>query len=337
MQPSNKRITIKDIAKVLDIHHSTVSRALNDHSEIHPDTKRKVLETVEKLNYQPNIFARNLKTNKTNIIGVIVPEIKHSFFASMISGIEEIAQREGFALLLSQSNENYEREVLNIKALVSNGVAGLLVSISQTTHNADHLKLLQKQGIQLVLFDRIIENIDASTVVINDYHDAMIATEYLIQKGYNRIAHIAGTKEMYISKQRLKGYKAALEKHNIKYNEDYVFYGGFQEENGLEGMNFLLDAQVKPDAVFAVNDPVALGAYETIKKHSLKIPEDIAVIGFSDNPISALIDPPLTTIAQPSYNMGKQAAELLFKKIKTKSYINEDIVLESMLIERQST
>lgn len=333
---SEKIITIKDIATALNIHHSTVSRALNNHSDINKRTKIRVKQMAEKLGYHPNLFARNLKTRKTNIIGVIVPEIKHFFFASIISGIEEVAHREGYALLLSQSNESYEREVINTNALVSNRVAGLLVSISQTTKDGSHFKELQKQGINLVFFDRVMPNFNTSTVVVDDYNGAYIITEFLIKKGYKRIAHIGGKRGFAISDLRFKGYSDALKKHKISVDKGLVYFGGFQEKDGIEGMKYLFEAVNKADAVFAVNDPVAMGAYEIIKNEGLKIPEDIAVVGFSNNPITALVNPPLTTMKQPAYEMGKEAAELLFKQIKNKTNKVEEKVLDTYLIERSS-
>ncbi len=336
MNLENKKITIKDIATVLGIHHSTVSRALNNHPDVNAKTKILVKQMAKKLDYHPNLFARNLKTNKTNVIGVIVPEIKHFFFASVISGIEEIAHREGYALLLSQSNENYEREVINTRALVSNRVAGLLVSISQTTKDDSHFKELQKNDIELVFFDRVMPDFNASKVVVDDYKGAYTATEYLIKKGYKKIAHIGGSRNFIISEKRHQGYVDALKKHEMAVNCNLVYFGGFHEKNGVEGIRYLLEGSNKPDAVFAVNDPVALGAYDEIKKRGLKIPKDIAVIGFSNNPVSALVAPPLTTIKQPAYEMGKEAAELLFKQMKNKTNNIEEKILKTYLIERSS-
>lgn len=332
----NKIVTIKDIASALKIHHSTVSRALHNHPDVSEETKERVMKMAKELNYSPNIFARSLKTNSVNVIGVIVPEIKHFFFANIIDGIEEVAHREGFALLLSQSNENYEREVINTNALIANRVAGLLVSISQTTKDSKHFENIKKQGIHLVFFDRIMPEFDASKVVVSDYKGAFIATEHLISKGYRHIAHIGGRKDFVITKNRFKGYLDALEKNNIPFDKDLVYFSGFQETNGIEGMKYLFDSVKRIDAVFAVNDPVALGAYGVIKKRGLKIPQDIAVVGFSDNPIAKIVEPSLTTIKQPAYEMGKQAAELLFKQIKEKSYKSEEIVLNTELIERNS-
>jgi len=332
------RTTIKDIARALNIHHTTVSRALRDHPDVNPQTKKLVKAMAEKLNYQPNIVARNLKTNSTNLIGVIVPEIKHHFFAAVISGIEDVAYRAGYIILVCQSNEQYEREVMNTRALISNKVAGLIVSISQNTRNGNHFKLFQEQGGKIVFFDRVCEDLDAPKVVVDDYQGAFKATEYLIKKGYRRIAHIGGTEHLTVSLARYRGYRDALKKHSIEFRPEYVVFSGFHESDGREGMQRLLSATPIPDALFAVNDPVALGSYDVIKSHGLQIPADIAVIGFSNNPISAVINPPLTTIEQPSYEMGKYAAEMLIQLIKNENEKEFETrrVLKTRLIERAS-
>ena len=199
------RTTIKDIARALHIHHTTVSRALRDHPEVNPETKRLVKEMARKMNYQPNILARNLKMNSTNMIGVIVPEIKHHFFAAVISGIEEVAYQAGYVILVCQSNEQYEREVMNTRALISNKVAGLIVSISQTTRAAEHFRLFQEQGGKIVFFDRVCEEIDAPKVVVDDYQGAFEATEFLIRQGRKRIAHTGGTEHIALSLARFRG------------------------------------------------------------------------------------------------------------------------------------
>ena len=330
------KVTIKDLASLLGVHHSTVSRALRDHPDVSKDTKKRVIKLAKKINYSPNIFARNLKTNSNLAIGVIVPEIKHYFFSSVISGIDEIAHKEGYALLLSQSNENYMREKTNTNALVSNRVAGLLVSISQTTKNYSHFRSLQENGIHLVFFDRVVESIKTSKVVVDDYEGAYKATEYMIKKGYKRIGHLAGAKNILITKNRFQGYRDCLIKNGIDFNESLVFFGGFQEEDGIKGMKYLLGLKKGPDAILAVNDPVAFGAYEIIRSKGLKIPNDIAVIGFSNNPNSALIEPSLTTVEQPAFEIGKQAAEILFQQIKTKSFKPITKILKTNLIERNS-
>ena len=332
------QVTIKDIAKKLNISPSTVSRALRDHPDISTQTKKRINSLAEELDYQPDSIAQSLKKRRTNLIGVIVPEIKHNFFSAAISGIEEVAYRAGYAIIVSQSNESYDRECVNVRALISNRVAGLLISISQTTEISDHFKLLERQGIPFVFFDRVCEDIEASKVVVDDFHGAFKAVEHLINSGYKRIAHLAGPKHLSISQQRHNGYLSALNKHKIQYNENYVVHGGLNEEDGIKGFQKLLKLDQLPDALFAVNDPVAIGAFEKIKEHGLKIPGDIALVGFSNNPITALIEPPLTTVSQPAYKVGKAAAELLIEQIKSgENFIPRKEVLKTELIIRDST
>jgi len=311
--------TIKDIAAKLNLHYTTVSRALRDHPDVKEETRRLVKQMAKQLNYQPNNLARSLKRQKSNSIGVIVPEIRHHFFSAVISGIEEIAYQAGYVILVAQSNEQVEREIMNTNAFISNHVAGLLVSISQTTVSAHHFQRFLAQGGKLVFFDRVCQDVEAGQVVVDDYGGAFAATEFLIRKGYKRIAHLGGSRNLTLSQMRYQGYADALRKHSYDLRDEYVVWGGLHEQNGAQGMKRFLGLSELPDAIFAVNDPVALGAYEVIAKNGLQIPQDIAVVGFSDNPISAFVNPPLTTVYQPAYEMGKRAAELLLEQIRSKN------------------
>ncbi len=332
------RPTIKDIAAKLNLHYTTVSRALRDHPDVNPETKRLVQETARLMNYQPNYLARSLKINKSNSIGVIVPEIKHHFFSAAISGIEEVATQAGFVILVAQSNEQMEREILNLNAFISSNVSGLLVSISQTTNNSEHFKRFMEQGGKIVFFDRVCNDLKVSKVVVDDYEAAFKATEYLIKKGYKRIGHLAGSKNLNISQKRYQGYLDALKKYGFTPKPQFVYWGGFQEQDGREGMRYLLKLNERPDAIFAVNDPVAIGAYDVLKQNGLNIPDDMGIIGFSNNPISAFVSPPLTTVHQPAFEMGKRAAELLLEQIEQDSdrYKPKLEVLKTELILRGS-
>ncbi|EHO39696.1 transcriptional regulator, LacI family [Caldithrix abyssi DSM 13497] len=330
--------TIKDIAAKLNLHYTTVSRALRDHPDVNEETKRLVKETAQQMNYRPNYLARSLKRQKSNSIGVIVPEIKHHFFSAVISGIEEVAYEAGYVILVAQSNEQMEREILNLNAFISSHVSGLLVSISQTTTSSDHFKKFMEQDGKIVFFDRVCEDLEASKVVVDDYDGAYKATEYLIKKGYKRIGHLAGSKNLNIARNRYLGYKDALKNNGLTPNEAYVYWGGLQEQDGRNGMKALLELTERPDAIFAVNDPVAIGAYDVLKQKGLKIPDDMGIVGFSNNPISSFVHPPLTTVHQPAYEMGKKAAELLLQQIDSQveevSLVKE--VLKTRLIVRES-
>ncbi len=319
-----RNTTIIDIAKKLKISASTVSRALNDYPDINEETKSQVKKLAKQMNYWPNPIARSLKSNTTNVIGVIVPEIKHDFFSSAISGIEEVAYHSGFTILVCQSNEDYEREVINTNALMHQRVAGFIVSISQTTTNGDHFQALIDRKIPLVFFDRSFDQITTPKVVIDDAKSSCVAVTHLIERGHKKIAHFTGPNGMNICKQRLKGYKNALKNANLPISKELILTGGLQESDGYASMDSLIKDNNMPDAIFAVNDPVAIGAFQRIKEAGLRIPEDIAIVGFSNNKITSLIEPPMTTVNQPSFEMGKKAAEILIDMIEKKIKNNQN-------------
>jgi len=337
MKHITKHATIIDIAKRLRISPSTVSRALSDHPDIKSKTKELVRKVAKELRYSPNPIAQSLKSNRTTTIGVIVPEIKHDFFSSAISGIEEVAYQSGYTIILCQSNESYEREVLHTNMLMHHRVAGVIVSISQNTKNGEHFQDLLRWKIPLVFFDRVCDDVNASKVVIDDYQSASEAVTYLVNKGYKRIAHFAGPKELGICKDRLNGYEDALKKVHIVSHNGFIRFGGLHEQNGYNSMDALLKENMLPDAIFAVNDPVAIGAFQRIKEAKLKIPDDIAIMGFSNNKITSLVDPPITTVEQPSFEMGRRAAEILVHTIEDKLMKPETMILETKLIVRRST
>ena len=334
-----RHTTITDIAKKLGISVSTVSRALSDHPDIKADTKKRVKKLAKEFNYKPNPIAQSLKNNRTTIIGVIVPEIKHDFFSSAISGIEEVAYHSGYTIIVCQSNENFEREVVNTNALIQQRVAGIVASISQNTKSGDHFQGVIDHGIPLVFFDRACKNISASKVIIDDAKSAFDAVSYLIDKGYKKIAHFAGPKVLEICKRRLSGYTEALNKTRIPIVKELICYGGLHEIDGYNSMDYLLKKNIVPDAIFAVNDPVAIGAFQRIKEAGLKIPADIGIVGFSNNKITSLVDPTITTVDQPSFEMGKKAAEILIELIESekKNARSKTIILDTKLIVRDST
>ncbi len=311
------QITIKDIARKLNLSASTVSRALRNHPDISAETKRKIVALAEQYDYHPNSIAQSLQTRKSRTIGIIVPEIKHHFFSFAISGIDEVAYEAGYTIMVCQSNESYAREVINTQALLSHRVAGLLVSISQETRKVDHLNRAVRRSVPLVLFDRISDELPVSKVVVDDYRGAYQATTHLIQQGYRRIAHLAGPDFISIGKQRFKGYHDALVDGGHPFDPALVVAGGFKERDGAAAAARILTWPTRPDALFAVNDPVAIGAFIRLKEAGLAIPADMAVVGFSNNPISSYIEPALTTIDQPAYDIGKAAASLLLAQIQS--------------------
>ena len=333
-----KQITLIDIAKKAGVAPSTVSRALNDHPDVSEKTKKAIKEIAKENNFRLNPIAQGLKSNNTKTIGVIVPEIKHDFFASILSGIEEVTYNAGYSILLCQSNESYEREVINMDVLLHQRVAGVLASISQNTEKSDHFRKVMDRNIPLVFFDRVCEDLNTCKVVIDDEQSAFEAVIYLIEHGYKKISHFAGPKSLSICQKRLSGYRSALEKKGIRYDEKLVCYGGLHEQDGYDEMESMNKQNNLPDAIFAVNDPVAIGAYQRIKELGLRIPNDIAIIGFSNNKITSLIDPPMTTVNQPSYEMGKKAAEILLDQIENKNLKDyTPFVLKANLVVRGST
>ncbi|HUI11481.1 MAG TPA: LacI family DNA-binding transcriptional regulator [Bacteroidota bacterium] len=329
--------TIVDIARKIGVAPSTVSRALSDHPDVNKATKEKIKKLAKELHYSPNTIARSLKSNRTTTIGVIVPEIQHDFFASAISGIEEIAYQSGYTIILCQSNESYEREVVNTNALMHQRVAGVIASISQSTKSGEHFRDLLRRKIPLVFFDRVCDDVPASKVVIDDRRSAHGAVAHLIQRGYTRIAHFAGPKDLGIIIQRKEGYEEALRQGGIAVPDGFIRYGGLHEADGYRSMDCMLKEDTIPDAIFAVNDPVAIGAFQRIKEAGLKIPGNIAIVGFSNNKITALVDPPLTTVHQRPIDMGKKAAEILLDSIENGTIEPKTYTLEAELVIRGST
>jgi LacI family transcriptional regulator len=334
----SNQITIKDIARILSISASTVSRALKDHPDINVDTKKAVNELAHKLKYQPNAVALSLKNSRSNTIGVIIPEIVHYFFSSVISGIEDVASQKGFTVIICQSNESYDREVANARTLLSHRVDGILVSISKNTLSFEHLLDIQEGGIPLVFFDRIAPEINADQVIIDDMEASYKATRHLIETGRKRIAHFAGPQSLLIGRDRLQGYLNALSEAGIPIDNRLIIEAD-NFEKARNAVIEMLDAEIVPDGIFAVNDLTAIGAMQTIQKRGYKIPGDISIIGFSDGSFSGITDPNLTSVDQHGYEMGTTAAEILFTRILSseEKYIPEIKVLQADLIIRGSS
>jgi DNA-binding LacI/PurR family transcriptional regulator len=312
------RTTITEIANQLGVSPSTVSRALNNHPAISKKTKKTVLKLAKKLNYQPNLLALNLLRKKTNTIGVIVPEITSYFFSSVINGIQDLVKPLGLNMIIGQSNESYEEEKSIVQTFASIRVDGFLISPSSESKNFDHLKMLMNNNIPLVIFDRDCEGINVDKVFVDEYKGAFQAVEYLIITGCKRIAHIAGQQTLSTARHRLKAYKDALKKHNMPVLEDYVVEcNGFTPEHGIDPTKKLLNLPNPPDAIFTINDGIAIGAMYVIKDLGIKIPDEISVIGFDDSPHSPYFKPSLSTVWQPTYEMGMLSARILMKRINT--------------------
>jgi len=334
-----RQVTVKDIAKKLSLHYTTVSKALRGHPDISVATKHRVLSLAKELDYHPNSIAKSLKMQATSTIGIIVPSIKNDFFSAVISGVEEVAYGRGFNTVLCQSNESSDREAIHVRTLIYNRVAGVLVSVAQTTTSGAHFRALQKQGIPLVFFDRVCEDVEADKVVVDDYGGAVQAVRHLIRSGYRRIAHVAGPENTSIGRDRCRGYLDELERNGIATDHEMITFGGLQEDDGVAAFRGLLSRGGMPEAIFAVNDPVAIGIYDEIKRNGLEIPRDVALVGFGNVKLSSYLSPPLTTVTQSPYKLGKAAAGMLLRRIENpeRETAPEVEVIETKLILREST
>ncbi len=332
----NKKITIHDISKHLGIDSSTVSRALNNSERVSKKTKALILKTATEMGYQRNSLASKLRTNKSNTIGVVVPRISRHFFSSVIAGIEETAYDAGYDVMICQSLESFEREKKLIGTLHSNRVDGILISISMETNHYDHFDVYENHGSPILFFDRPCRLDKNTNVIIDDFKASFEATEHLIKAGKKHIVHLSGPQNLDLYKNRRGGYVSALKKHKLKIDESYILESQLMKEDGVSLSKKLL-ALPMVDAVFSANDTAAISAIQFLKEKGVRVPQDIAFVGFSNEPVSAVIDPSLTTVSQPDFEMGKVATTLLLKQIKDKSIINETRVLKPKLIVRDSS
>lgn len=334
----SSQVTLKQIAEALGVSAMTVSRAINDRDNVDAKTKERVLEKARSMGYTPNHIAKSLVSNKTYTIGVVIPEISHSFFPEVVRGIEEITYQTNYQLILTHAAEKFEREKNAINTLRSKRVDGILISTSQTEEDYSFYKETIKSGTPIVFFDRCIESIGASCVSVNDRTSSRQITQHLIGHGYKKIAYLSGPQKVAVGKERFKGYLEALEDNDIPVNEAWIVQGGFSESEGYKAMKKLLEQSEHdlPQAVAAVNDPTAFGAIEAIKEYGLSIPDDIAITGFTDDIRAGLLECPLTTIRQPAYEVGKKGAEKLIKVIENPDEPVENIEVVTQLIIRNS-
>ncbi|WP_431124139.1 LacI family DNA-binding transcriptional regulator [Flagellimonas flava] len=332
-------VTIHDIAAALKIDSSTVSRALNNSPRVTQKTKQRILAKAEEMGYQRNVLASNLRKNKTNTIGVIIPRISRFFFSSAIEGIEETAFENGYNVIMCQSLEKLERETNLVQTLVANRVDGMIVSISMETLDYEHMELARKNGIPTVFFDRHCDIPGNNNVLLNDYQGSFDATDHLISQGCRNIAHLAGPRDLKLYQNRFNGYKEALEKNGLLFQPDLVIDSNLMEEDGANAAQKILESLPQVDGIFSANDVAAVGAMQFLKRKKVKIPDEIAIVGFSNGPTSSVIDPSLTTVDQSGKKMGRLATELLIKQIHAKPnpLDPETIILEPTLIKRGST
>ena len=334
---ANTPITIKDLAKRLNISVSTVSRALRHASDINPETKDAVLKLAQELNYQPNLMAQGMVKGKSKMIGIVVPFIHSNYFSEALSGMTETANEFGYHLLLCQSNEDVDQENKSINKLIACRVDGLLISISKDTEDAAILENVRKMGIPIVMFDRTLPDFICNKVIVDEYEGAFKAVEHLIKKGCKRIAHFAGPVHTSVSTNRMKGYSDALTKHNLPINQKHIVRCNAFEEDALQGIKKIIQSDPLPDGIFFINDLSAITAMGFLRKKGINIPGQIKIAGFNGDPVSAMVDPSLTTVIQPGYEVGKLGMRMLIDEIDSPTTNYQEIQLRTQLIIRNSS
>ena len=334
-----KNPTLKDIAQKLGLSISTVSRALQNNPAIKNETRLRVNRLAKKLGYYPDILAKSLKNKKSYTIGVIVPEISHFFFSSVIDGIEDVMYKDGYAIMVTKSNEDFKREILNSESLISNRVAGIIASVSQNTIDGKHFNNIINRGIPLVLFDRVLDDLNVHKIVGDDFKKAYEMVNHLIDNGYQNIAYLAGPSHLNITMNRLDGYKKALIDNDIELIDEHILNVKLNEDAGFEGAKTIIREFPMIDAICCVNDPVAIGVYKYMEEVGIKIPDKMGITGFSNNPSSLRVNPPMTTVDQHGYKMGKKSAKILLQKINNELIDNLDKthIIEGNLIIRDSS
>jgi LacI family transcriptional regulator len=334
----NKEITIYDIAKALNISASTVSRGLKDHPHLRKETKNKIRAKAKEFGYRQNKFASNLRMKHTNTLGVIVPRLNSYFMSNVLSGMENITNQNGYHLIICQSLESVKNEKAAVSTLFNSCIDGLLVSLSYDTKNLDHFNIFHKKNIPIVFFDRVGEQSNSIIVIIDNFKAAYEATTHLIEQGCKRIMHIGGSLIRNVYNDRFKGYKQALADNNIRFNPKLVCISELNDQAGIETINRMKELDKSPDGIFSANDVSAVAIISELKRAGIRIPEDISVVGFNNDPISSVVEPNLTTINYPGKEMGEIAASTMINKLNNSLLSNVNaIVLEHSLIIRQSS
>ena len=336
---NHPEITIHHLANVLKISASTVSRALSGNKRISDKTRELVQLKATEMGYRPNVLAANLRSKKTCTIGVVVPRIDRFFFASAISGIEDYAGTNGFNVIITQSSDLLSKEIKCVQTLFNNRVDGIILSISMQTNEDKHLKLFSEKNIPILFFDRYCPTIDCDRIVVDDFDSGYKITCQLIERGCKRIAHIAGPELLNIYSDRKDGYLSALQEAGLPLLDGYLEFTSLTMEEGKQAIARMMLLSNPPDGVFCGNDTTALGALEYCQKNGLKVPQDVALTGYSDEPFSAVVTPSLSTVRQPGYQMGVMAAQKIIHRIENSNHIIpfEQIILPTQLIIRESS
>ena len=336
---NKKKTTLKDIAAVLKISTAAVSKALNNDSRISLKTKEAVKKVAKELDYQPNHLASALRKGKSNLVGVIVPRTNSNFFSSVIQNMEEVLNKEGYNIIITQSNESYKKECESIDTLLFTQVDGIIASMANETVQLDYYEKIKSKGIPLLLFDRGENDLNVDYIGIDDYASSHMIVEHLIEQGCKRIAHIGGYRHTRIFNNRIRGYMDAIKKHDLPLDDELLIESSLTKEDGREKMIQLLALPKRPDAVYIASDYAALGALQVLKENKIDIPNEIALVGFGDEPFTAMVSPSITTVNQHSSKIGKLAALAFLKHIKTsilKQTLNK-IILDAELIIRDSS
>ncbi|MDE3182880.1 MAG: LacI family DNA-binding transcriptional regulator [Bacteroidota bacterium] len=336
---NEKEVTIYDIADKLKVSIATVSRALKNDPVVNIKTRKKIFAMAEEMNYRSNNFARNLRNSRTETIGVIVPKLNSSFMSSVIAGIEKVLNASGYHLIISQSSEDVKKEIASAKTMFNNRVDGLLVSLAYDTTDLKHFDIFSKKNIPVIFFDRVLDNPHYTNILIDNKKAAKQATEHLISQGCKRIVHITASSKLNVYEERLKGYQEALATHKIKFDKKNIITCNLSFESGEAAAKLILKMKPMPDGIFATNDNCAVGCMLALKQAGIRIPDDIAFVGFNNDPVSKVIEPNLTTINYPGYEMGEVAAQSLINHLSGTStmHATNKIILRWEFLARDSS
>lgn len=335
-----KEARIVDIALKLGLATSTVSRALNNHPRISKKTKQAVKLEAKAFNYQPHRLAAALRHGKSNVIGVIVPTIDRNFFGSIVRAIEEGLRKEGYQIMICQTYDDPALEAAAIDVLLNLRVDGILATLSKRTTDFDHFRKAKHKGIPIVLFDRASDELDLSHVIIDDFVGAFRAVDHLIHQGCKRIAHFTNFQKINIYKERLRGYREALEKNRIPFLPELVIESDMQLEDGRQSMQTLINGGVLPDAIFSSSDLAAMGALQVLKENNIRVPQEIAIVGFANEPFTSFSDPPISSVDQHCKRIGSTASEIFLEEIRrsaTEKFIPRKVVFTPELVIRKSS
>ena len=331
-----KKITIADVAEHADVSHATVSRVLNNKGTVNPILRDRVLLVVDSLGYRPNRVAQRLRSNTSDIIGVIISDIQSPFFVAVVRGIEDAAYANEMNIVLCNTDEDLIRQQTYLSYLQAENVAGIIVSPTWHMNESNELEMFQDSGIPIVLMDRIVENYQFDTVSVDNVKGAYTATKHLIDAGYKKIGILGGNLKLSTGKGRYEGYLKAMQESALDIDQQYVMFGNFTEEDGYQLTKNMLSLEEPPEALFVNNNLSTMGALKAIRELGRRMPQDIALVGFDDIPMATELATPPTVIAQPTHDLGREAVHLLLRRLKTPNAPAQSLLLQTQLIVRES-